>query len=137
MKRTIYIITLGYIIGIIGELLNKKVSLFIFATILITLILKYFNIKFKSKIYMVIRVFIKNNIILIFLISALISGIRFKYIREDYKKIENEFIEKEIIGIVISDVKRGNYTDTYKIKLKEKGFNNKYFIIRLLNKFDL
>ena len=137
MKRTIYIITLGYIIGIIGGLLIKKVSLFIFLLILITLVLKYSNIKSKSKIYRVIRVFIKNNIILIFLISALISSIRLYYIQEEYSKIEKEFKEKELIGKVISDVKKGNYTDTYKIKLIEKEFKNKYFLLRVPNKVNL
>ena len=137
MKRTIYIITLGYILGIIGELLINKVSLFICVLIFITVLIKYIKLEIKNNFFRIINVFIKNNTILIFLVSALIGSIRLNYCNNKYQFMYNNFKADSIKAIVLSTPKEEKYNNTYKVKLTNNKFKNIYFLLKVPQKLKL
>lgn len=137
MKRIIYIITLGYIIGIIGELLINKVSFFICVLIFLNLFIKNFRLKTSSRMYRIIKVFIKNNTILIFLISMLISSIRLNYLKQKYEAVYNNFNEEKITVVVVSNKDERKYQDIYKVKLESSKFTDIYFLLKVPKKTNL
>ena len=134
MKRTVFIITLGFIIGIIGGLYLNIVPFVFVVLIFLLLILKFFTINKTSYFIRVMKIFIKNNTLLIIAISALISSIYIIGYNNKYEKIYKQFLNGEVIATVISDEKESQYKKSYKIKLET--FNNQkytdmYFILRL------
>lgn len=119
MKRHILIITLGFLIGIIvGLYLNIAPFLFLIL-IFITLIIKVITLKSKNNYIRILNIFIKNNIILLFLISAFISSLYLVYCNKKYEKIYNDFNKTEIIATVVSNKKESEYKNSYEIKLEE------------------
>lgn len=121
MIRPILVITLGLITGIIlGLYLNIAPFVFL-GLILITLFFKSIDYKSNNNYIRILKIFIKNNIILIFLISALVSSIYLVYYNQRFKKVYNKFNANEIIGTVISNNKETEYKNIYKIRVE--GFN--------------
>ena len=136
MKRPILIITLGFIIGNIMGLYFNIASFFILLIfIYISLILK--NIKINSKQYYIrlLNIFIKNNIILLFLISAGISNLYLIIYNAKYERIYNNFKQEEIIATVVSNKKETEYKNTYEIKLEE--FKGVHFLLRISKNKDI
>ena len=115
MIRPILIITLGFLTGIIWGLYFNIVPFVFLILIFLSLIVRILNIKSDNNGVRVLKIFIKNNTILIFLISALISSIYLGYCNKRYEMVYNKFSKKEIIGTVISNKKETEYKDTYKI----------------------
>lgn len=119
MKRPIFIITLGFLTGIIlGLYLNIAPFLFLVLTLVI-LILKIIIIRNNNKYIKILKVFLKNDIILLALISAFLSSIYLDYCNKKYEKIYNNFNKTEIIATVVSNKKESEYKNNYEIKLEE------------------
>lgn len=136
MKRPIFIITLGFIVGIIGGLYFNIVP---FIIIIITLLLcfKIVNIQTNFKFIDIIKIFIINNTIPIIIISSLIGVIYINFYNDKYTKVYNNFTTGEIIGTIVSDVKESDYRNSYKIKLESfnnKKCNNIYCILQINKK---
>lgn len=129
MKRPILIITLGFIAGIIWGLYFNIVSFIFLFAIFIVLIIKIIKIKCNNNYTRILKVFIKNNVILIFLTSAFISSLYIMYCNNKYEAVYNNFFDSEVIATVISNKKETEYKNTYKIKLERyKGIS---FILRV------
>ncbi len=119
MKRPILIITLGILIGIItGLYLNIAPFIFLFL-IFLSVIIKVVQIKSNNNISRIFNVLIKNNIILLILISACMSSIYLKYQDKRYEQVYKNFNKTEIIATIISNKKETEYKNTYEIKLEE------------------
>ena len=73
MKRPILVITLGFIIGNIMGLYLNIAPFILLVLILIVVFIKIIDYKSSNNYIRIIKIFIKNNIILIFLISSLIA----------------------------------------------------------------
>lgn len=137
MKRPILIITLGFITGIIWGLYFNIVPFIFIILIFILLIIKSIKFKSNNKYIKILKVFIKNNIILTFLISAFISNIYITYCNKKFEAVYNNFSNEEIIATIVSNNKETEYKNTCKIKLeKYKDIN---FILRVskIKKIDL
>ena len=74
MKRPILIITLGFIMGIIWGLYLDIVPFVFILSIVILIVIKNITIKSNSNYFRILKLFLKNNVILIFLISAVLEG---------------------------------------------------------------
>lgn len=134
MKRPIFIIALGFIIGIIWGLYFNIVPFLFLVLIFLLLIFKLINISSSWNAIRIFKIFINNNTILLILISAFISSIYLNYNNKRYEIIYNKFWEGEAIATVISERKEGEYKNSYKIKLEK--FNNQeykdvYFILKV------
>ena len=75
MKRPILVITLGFIIGNILGLYLNIAPFILLVLILIAVFFKIIDYKSNNNYTRIIKLFIKNNIIVIFLISAIVSSI--------------------------------------------------------------
>ena len=132
MKRPILVITLGFITGIIlGLYLN--IALFIFlGLVLVILFFKILDFRSDNKYIRILNIFIKNNIILVFLISALISSLYLTYCNKRFEIVYSKFNVNQIIGTIISNNKETEYKNTYKVKVENlKGFKNINLILRV------
>lgn len=129
MKRPILIITLGFLIGIIvGLYINIAPFLFLIL-IFITLSLRILHINSTNNFLRIVKIFIKNNVILLIAFSAFFSSIYIIYQNDKYEKTYNNFNKTEIIATVISNKKDGEYQESYKIKLE--NYKNIKLILRL------
>ena len=132
MKRPILIITLGFILGnILGLYLNIAPFVFL-ALILISILFKIIDLKCNNKIIRILKLFIKNNIILTFIISAFISSIYVKLYNKKYEEVYENFDYNEIIGTVISNNKETEYKNTYKVRMESlNGLKDINFVLRV------
>ena len=119
MKRPILVITLGFITGILWGLYFNIVPFIFLGLTFLNLILKKIKFKNTNNYIKIFRIFLFNNIIIIFLISAFISSIYLINCNKKYEIIYNKFSKKEIIATVISNQKETEYKDIYKIKVEE------------------
>lgn len=121
MKRPILIITLGVLIGIIlGLYLN--IAPFIFLTLIFFyLLIKVVTLKSSKNYIRILKVFLKNNMILLVLITAFLSSMYIIYCNKKFDRVYSNFNKKEIIATVVSNVKESEYKNSYTIELK----NNK------------
>ena len=118
MKRPILIITLGFLIGIIvGLYLNIAPFLFLIL-IFIVLVLKFIYIRSNNKCIRILKVFIKNNIIFLALISAFLSSTYLAYCNKKYESVYNSFNKAQVIATVVSDKKESEYKNSYTIELE-------------------
>ena len=126
MKRPIFIITLGFVFGIVGGLYLKIVPLFICLLLFLTFIIVYT----KSNI---INIFKRNKSIYVFLISIIISGIWINFYEFRYEQIYKKLKSGTLLATVISDVQEKKYFNKYIIKVgksKNKIVQNKFFILQ-------
>lgn len=134
MKRPIFTITLGFIIGLNGGLYFNIVP-FVFGVIICSLIvLKNLNFKTNSNFIRIVKIFIKNKTVLIMVISAFISSVYIIGYNTKYERVYRQFSSGEVIATVVSNKEDSKYKSSYKIKLET--FNNQkctdmYFILRV------
>lgn len=131
MKRPILIITLGFILGNLWGLYFNMVPFVFLFLIFILLIIKSIKSKTNNNCIRIISIFIKNNIILIFLISAFISSIYLAHCNKKYESVYSSFSKKEIIATVVSNKKEMEYKNTYKIRLEEDEDEDINFLLRV------
>ena len=127
MNRPIFIVVIGYIIGIIWGLYLKIsiVHFYIFLILIYIIInLQYSKQKFKifsiKRYFRYIKLVFKINIILIITISSFISNLIIKYQENKYNNMYNDEQPLEIIAIVVSNKQEKEYYNRYKIKYKEQ-----------------
>ena len=131
MIRPILIITLGIVIGIILGLYLNIAPIIFLVLIFFTIFINFIDYK-RSCCIRIIKIFIKNNIILICLITALISSIYLIFCNRKFEKFYNEFNANQIIVTIISNNKETEYTNTYKVRIENiKGFKNINLILRI------
>ena len=132
MKRPILIITLGFIIGnVMGLYLNIAPFIFL-VLILSTVFIKLIDYKSSNNYIRIIKIFISNNIILLFLVSSFISSIYVAVCNEKFERFYNEFNASEIIVTVINNNKETEYKNTYKVRIEDfKGFGDLNLILRI------
>lgn len=124
MNRPIFIIVIGYIIGIIWGLYCKIsiCSLYFFLVSIYIIINKsYQRRKFKifsiKRYFRYIKLFFKVKVILLIIISSIISNIVIKYQNYQYENKFKEVQELEAQAIVISNVSEKEYYNRYKVKV--------------------
>ena len=140
MNRPIFIVVIGYIIGILWGLYFKIsiVPFYIFLiAIYIIINLPYSKKKFKifsvKRYFRYIKLVFKINIILIIIISSFISNLIIKIQENKYQNLFKDDQELEVIAIVASNKKEKEYYDRYKIKT----LSNKYLYINVEKKQEL
>lgn len=129
MNRPIFIVVIGYIIGIIwGLYLKRSIVPFYLLLLLIYIItnLPYSKKKFRifsiKRYFRYIKLIFKTNIILTIIISSLISNL---IIREQENKYNNRYSDGQEItlkAIVVSNKMEKEYYNKFKIKCKDKYF---------------
>ncbi len=136
MNRPIFIIVIGYIIGIIwGLYLQTSIVPFYFLLLIIYIIIKlpYHKKKFKifsiKRYFRYIKLIFKLNIILTIIISSLISNIIIKYNESKYENLYKNIENLKVTGIVVSNKIEKEYYNRYKIKVIEGKFKNTYLYI--------
>ena len=129
MKKPILIIALGWILGIIGGLYNHIVPFIFLGIILLIVILKILNIKYSSHFLKLINLWIKNNVLLIFLTAAFIASLHFIIHNNQYEAVYHQFSSTEIIATVVSNKRETEYQEVYTIKLEE--YNHIQLVLRV------
>ena len=127
MNRPIFIVVIGYIIGIIwGLYLKTCIVPFYIVLILIYIIINLPYSKQKFKIFSIKRYFryiklvFKIKIILIIIISSFISNLSIKYQENKYNNMFKDKQQLEITAIVVSNKQEKEYYNRYKIKYKSQ-----------------
>lgn len=132
MKRPIYVITLGFITGIIWGLYFNIVS-YVFLGILVLLItLKRMDNKSNYKISRIIKILFKKSTIIAFVISMFVAFIYLLIINKTYNNVYNNLTSKEFVATIISYKKESKYSNTYLIKVEELKAN---FLIRISKQY--
>lgn len=133
LKRPILIILLGYITGIIIGL-YCKISIALFVIALLYIILRT-KVQKDKKIKRYCKIFCIKKAIIIFSISALISGTM--TLKQNYA-YENKFSnirEEEFVAVVVSSPKTKKYYTQYKVKIEkinnDKSYKNTYVYLNL------
>ena len=123
MNRPIFIVVIGYIIGIIwGIYLKISIIPFYFCLIIIYIIIKLPYSKKKFKIFSIKRYFryikliFRINIILTIIISSFISNTIIKYQKRKYDNLFKDGQQIELIAVVVSNKKQKEYYNRYEIK---------------------
>lgn len=130
MKRYIFIFTVGYILGIIGELYIKSFPILFFIILCIYFILNLLNKKFFN----IINVIINKKVIMIFCISIFISFINVSYKIKKYNQIYSTNFDGIIKATVIDNGEKGEFYTTYKIIVENNDISNKCkFYIKVSN----
>ncbi len=120
-SRIILEIVLGYIIGILwGLYLDISIAL-LYATIL--LIIKLISF---TRIYKYIKLITKKSTIILIIISSLISNIILINQNNKYEKLFKQVEKVEIIGMVVDNGVNKEYTNKYKVKIKQLNETDKY-----------
>ena len=145
MKRPLLVVTIGYVIGIVWGLYCSCSIAFLYVIFILFYILSKnsFNPQKKLKLFSIkrylryIKIFLKFNVIAVLIITSMISNIiiqkqnnRYNYL---YKEIENV----NLTGIIISNAKKKENTNIYKIKVEKINnnlkFKNTYLLLQLKN----
>lgn len=123
MNRPIFIVVIGYIIGIIWGL-YFKISIVPFYILLmgiyIIINLQYPKKKFRifsiKRYFRYIKLIFKLNIILTIIFSSFISNLIIKYQELRYESVFQDEQEIEITAIVLSNKQEKDYYNRYKVK---------------------
>jgi len=123
LNRPIFIVVIGYIIGIIwGLYLKISIVPFFILMIVIYIItrLPYSKKKFKifsiKRYFRYIKLFFKIDIIITIIFSSFISNTIIKYQENKYENSFKDGQELDLIGIVISNKQEKEYYNRYKIQ---------------------
>lgn len=139
MNRPIFVVVIGYIIGIILGL-YFKISMVPFYILLmaIYIIIKLPYPKKKFRIFSIKRYFrylklvFKINIILTIIISSFISNLVINYQESKYENAFKDVQELELTAIVISNKQEKEYYNRYKVE-----YEGKYLYISVDKKVEL
>jgi len=127
LNRPILIIAIGYIIGILWGLYLEISIVFLYLFFLTIFILS----KFKKLHHL--KIFIKNNVLILIIISSMISNIiinrqNWKY-ENLYKGITNIELKVQVVG----NKKETQYYKKYKVKVLTEKYKNTYLYIMTKN----
>lgn len=131
MNRPIFIIVIGYIIGIIWGLYFKT-SIVSFYILLLAIYI-IINFQYKKKEFKLLsikrsfryfKIIFKTNIILTIIISSFISNMIIKYQNNKYENLYNDAENLELTAVVVSNKQEKEYYYRYKIKICEGKYKN-------------
>ncbi len=129
MNRAMFIIVIGYIMGIIWGLYLKIsiVFLYVFFSLIYILInFQYKKRKFKilsvKRYFRYIKLFFKFKIIIIIIISSFISNCILEYVNKQYINTYKNQEKIQQVGIVISNKKEKEYNNIYKVRIDNKNY---------------
>jgi len=127
LNRPIFIVVIGYIIGIIwGLYLKISIVPFYLLLLAIYILIKLPYSKKKFRIFSIKRYFrylkfiFKINIIFIIIISSFISNLIVKYQEKKYENLFEDAQELKITAIVVSNKQKKDYYNRYKIKYERE-----------------
>lgn len=148
-NRTIVVIAIGYIIGILMGLYCKISIVFLYLIIFcIYLMLKKPPIKkFKlisfRRYFRYVKIIFTKKVIFIIIIVSIISNTIVLYQNNQYKNLYSSFDEKEIsiVATVVSNAKEKDYKKVYKIKVESVNgntrFKNTYLYLDVKNNLNI
>ena len=117
MNRPIFIILIGYIIGILWGLYLKISIVFFYIFLLILYYISNISKFKKKKFFHYIKILIKFNVLLLIIISSLISNIIIKFQTKKYQNLYHDGEELKIQVQIIDNKKEKQYYNRYKIKV--------------------
>lgn len=119
MNRPIFIITIGYIIGILwGLYFRISIALLYVVFFIIYIITKILNQK------EILKKVIKLNIIMTIIISSLISNLIINKLNNKYETLYKDKEELKLQVIVVSNKKDKQYYYRYKVKVLTEKYKN-------------
>ena len=131
MNRPIFIIVIGYAIGILwGLYLKISIVPFYFLLLATYIIVKfpYHQKKFRmfsiKRYFRYIKLIVKLNIILTIVISSFISNTIVKFNNNKYENLYKDINEISLTAIVTSNKKEEEYYNRYKIHINEGKLKN-------------
>ena len=126
MNRPIFIILIGYIIGILWGLYLKISIVFFYIFLLILYYISNISKFKKKKFFHYIKILIKFNVLLLIIISSLISNIIIKFQIKKYQNLYHDGEELKIQVQIIDNKKEKQYYNRYKIKVLSSKYKNTY-----------
>lgn len=126
MNRPIFIILIGYIIGILWGLYLKISIVFFYIFLLILYYISNISKFKKKKFFHYIKILIKFNVLLLIIISSLISNIIIKFQTKKYQNLYHDGEELKIQVQIIDNKKEKQYYNRYKIKVLSSKYKNTY-----------
>ena len=131
MNRLIFVITIGYIIGILWGLYFKISIVFLY---LIFFIIYIFSRKFKHTFFRYLKLIIKLNIFITIIISSFISFIVVKKMNNKFETLYQNMTDIKLEVQVIGNKKEKQYYNRYKVKVLTKKYKNTYLYINTKEK---
>ena len=138
MKRPILIVLIGYIVGIIwGACTTVCIAPFI----IVFFIASRKVLKFRKNIYRYIKVIIKKETIIVFIVSCVISNIYVLYLNNRYSNLYSNIKEENtIVCTIVEDKKTYKYKVGYKVRVeeinKDKKYKNTYLYLYCYKEYD-
>ncbi len=130
MNRPIFIITIGYIIGILWGLYLKISIVFLYLILFTIYILSRIS---KKTFFHYLKILIKFNILIIIIISSLISSIIIKKMNYKFENLYKDVKELELEVQVVSNKTEKEYYNRYKVKVLTQKYKNTYIYITTKN----
>lgn len=130
MNRPIFIITIGYIIGILWGLYLKISIVFLYLILFTIYILSRIS---KKAFFHYLKILIKFNILIIIIISSLISSIIIKKMNYKFENLYKDVKELELEVQVVSNKTEKEYYNRYKVKVLTQKYKNTYLYITTKN----
>ncbi|MDO5557061.1 MAG: DNA internalization-related competence protein ComEC/Rec2 [Clostridia bacterium] len=127
MKRPLVIVAVGIIIGILWELYFSKSVLLLLCMVGIA----KFALLLIKKYRRYIEFFLPFKIFFIFIIGVVIGSFSLNSEKNVIETIEKNKWDTEINATVISDVKTGDYKDTYIVQIEDENFRNVHFLLNI------
>ena len=126
MNRPIFIILIGYIIGILWGLYLKISIVFFYIILLILYYISNISKFKKKKFFHYIKILIKFNVLSLIIISSLISNIIIKFQTKKYQNLYHDGEELKIQVEIVDNKKEKQYYNRYKIKVLSSKHKNTY-----------
>lgn len=126
MNRPIFIILIGYIIGILWGLYLQISIVFLYLIIILIYYISNNSILKKKKIFHYIKIITKFNFLSIIIISSLISNIIIKYQNNKYENLYHDSEELQIRVEIVGNKKEKEYYNRYKVKVLSSKYKNTY-----------
>ena len=132
MKRPIIIVSISYIIGILGGLyLNSIIFLFLLLSLIVGCVcIKNINKKY----FRFLRTFFRRYTIILIICSIIFGYYYTNKLENKYNNLYEEDEEIKEYALVVSEKKESKYKDTYKIKIinsRNKKRNNTQLYMRV------
>ena len=121
MKRPIVIITIGYIVGILGGLYLHIVP-FILVSLVCSMVLEIgrgrcCGFPWRNKVIRFLKPFITKQVLIIFSIACFLGATKVRYLEKEYEHIYASLNRVHTIGTIVSEKQETKYYYTYKIDL--------------------
>lgn len=126
MNRPIFVVTIGYIIGILWGLYFKISIVFLY---LIFFIIYFLSKNFKHTFFRYLKLIIKLNIFITIILSSFISFIIVKKMNNKFEILYQNMTDIKLEVQVIGNKKEKQYYNRYKVKVLTQKYENTYLYI--------